>query len=60
MTISMIVAMDQNRVIGKDNDLPWYLPADLKYFKRVTMEHPIIMVEKPMNPLGVHYREEKI
>jgi dihydrofolate reductase len=43
MTISCIVATAHNRVIGKDNDIPWYLPADLQYFKKVTLGHPIIM-----------------
>jgi dihydrofolate reductase len=44
--ISLIVAMDQNRVIGKNNKLPWHLPADLQYFKKVTMGHPIVMGRK--------------
>ncbi len=43
MTISAIVATAKNGVIGKDNDIPWYLPADLKYFKKVTLNHHIIM-----------------
>ncbi|HPK09601.1 MAG TPA: dihydrofolate reductase [Saprospiraceae bacterium] len=43
MTISCIVAVAHNNVIGKDNDIPWYLPADLKYFKRTTIHHPVIM-----------------
>jgi dihydrofolate reductase len=43
MTISCIVAIAHNRVIGKDNDIPWYLPADLQYFKKTTINHHIIM-----------------
>lgn len=50
--ISLIVAMDQNRVIGKDNQLPWYLPADLQYFKKVTMGKPIIMGRKTFESIG--------
>lgn len=41
--ISIIVAMTPDRVIGRDNALPWHLPADLKHFKAVTMGKPIIM-----------------
>ena len=41
--VSLIVAMDRNRVIGRDNRLPWRLPEDLAYFKRVTLGHPVIM-----------------
>ena len=43
MTISCIVATDKNRVIGKDNDIPWYLPADLQYFKKTTINKAVIM-----------------
>ncbi|MFB5281781.1 dihydrofolate reductase [Peribacillus sp. Hz7] len=50
--ISLIVAMDQNRVIGKNNQLPWYLPADLQYFKKVTMGKPIIMGRKTFESIG--------
>lgn len=44
--ISHIVATSHNRVIGKSNDLPWYLPADLQHFKRMTTGHPVIMGRK--------------
>ena len=37
MIISLVVAMDRNRAIGRDNALPWHLPADLKRFKAVTL-----------------------
>jgi dihydrofolate reductase len=50
--ISFIVAMDENRVIGKDNQLPWRLPEDLKFFKRVTMGHPIAMGRKTHESIG--------
>jgi dihydrofolate reductase len=40
---SLVVAVARNGVIGRDNQLPWKLPADLAYFKRVTMGHPIVM-----------------
>ncbi|OIK15415.1 dihydrofolate reductase [Bacillus sp. MUM 116] len=50
--ISFLVAMDGKRVIGKDNQLPWHLPEDLKYFKRVTMGHPIAMGRKTHESIG--------
>ena len=43
MIISCIVATDKNRVIGKDNDIPWYLPADLQYFKKTTIQKTVLM-----------------
>src|SRR5258705_8752501 len=52
MTISIIVAVSQNNVIGKDNKLPWHLPADMKYFKQLTMGHPIIMGRSTYESLG--------
>ncbi|KMY50492.1 dihydrofolate reductase [Peribacillus loiseleuriae] len=50
--ISFMFAMDDNRLIGKDNTLPWYLPADLQYFKKVTMGHPILMGRKTYESIG--------
>lgn len=50
--ISFVVAMDQNRVIGKENQLPWHLPADLKYFKKVTTGHTIVMGRKTFESIG--------
>jgi dihydrofolate reductase len=38
-----VVAMASNRVIGRDGKLPWHLPADLKFFKRTTLGHPVLM-----------------
>jgi dihydrofolate reductase len=46
MQVSMIVAMAANRAIGKDNRMPWHLPADLKHFKQTTMGCPVIMGRK--------------
>ncbi|MBC7884371.1 MAG: dihydrofolate reductase [Saprospiraceae bacterium] len=43
MTISCIVATANHRVIGNQNEIPWYLPADLQYFKKTTLNHHIIM-----------------
>lgn len=50
--ISIIVAMDRNRVIGKDNKLPWRLPADLAYFRKITMGHPVLMGRKTHESIG--------
>lgn len=50
--ISFIVAMDRNRVIGRDNQLPWHLPEDLKFFKRTTMGHTIAMGRKTHESIG--------
>lgn len=50
--ISLIVAHDENRVIGYQNDLPWYLPGDLKYFKEMTMGKPMIMGRKTYDSIG--------
>ncbi|MBY6036733.1 dihydrofolate reductase [Fictibacillus nanhaiensis] len=50
--ISFVVAIDKNRAIGKDNDLPWYLPNDLKHFKKVTMGKPIVMGRKTYESIG--------
>ncbi|XJZ25878.1 dihydrofolate reductase [Bacillota bacterium Lsc_1132] len=50
--ISFIWAMDENRVIGKNNQLPWRLPEDLKFFKRVTMGHPVAMGRKTHESIG--------
>ena len=52
MIISAIVAVSSNGVIGKDNQIPWYLPEDLKYFKKVTLGHPVIMGRKSFLSIG--------
>ena len=50
--LSLIVAMDENRLIGNDNQLPWHLPADLAFFKRTTMGKPILMGRKTFQSIG--------
>lgn len=52
MIISLIVAVAQNGVIGKDNQLPWHIPEDLRFFKTVTMGHHIIMGRKNYQSIG--------
>ena len=52
MTLSMVVAVSVNGVIGRDGDLPWRLSGDLKWFKRVTMGKPIIMGRKTYDSIG--------
>ncbi len=52
MIISLIVAMDKNRLIGKNNQLPWHLPADLAHFKSITMGKPIVMGRKTFESIG--------
>ncbi|CAH0188606.1 Dihydrofolate reductase type 3 [Massilia sp. Bi118] len=50
--ITLVVAMDAQRGIGVDNQLPWHLPEDLAHFKRVTVERPIIMGRKTFDSIG--------
>ena len=50
--ISMIVARSRNHVIGKDNQMPWKISADLQFFKKVTMGHPVIMGRKTWESIG--------
>lgn len=53
MTIlSMIAAHAVDRIIGKDNDMPWHLPADLAYFKKTTLGKPVIMGRKTYESIG--------
>lgn len=52
MIISLIAAMAKDRVIGKDNQMPWHLPADFAWFKRCTMGKPIIMGRKTFDSIG--------
>ena len=52
MNVSLIVAVSRNGVIGLDNQLPWHLPEDLKYFKSVTMGKPLIMGRKTFESIG--------
>lgn len=50
--LTAIVAMASNRVIGKDGKLPWHLPEDLKFFKKTTLGHPILMGRKTFESIG--------
>ena len=50
--LSLVSAMDSNRLIGNANALPWHLPADLAFFKRTTMGKPIIMGRKTYTSIG--------
>ncbi|MCE2789891.1 MAG: dihydrofolate reductase [Saprospiraceae bacterium] len=52
MTISCIVAVARHNVFGKNNEIPWYLPADLAYFKKTTLNHCIIMGRSCFDSIG--------
>ena len=52
MRLSIIVAMDDNQLIGKDNALPWHLPADLGYFKKTTTGKTVLMGRKTHESIG--------
>lgn len=52
MKLSLIVAVDRNNLIGRDNQLPWHLPADLAFFKRITMGAPMLMGRKTWESIG--------
>jgi len=49
---SLIVAVSENGIIGKDNDMPWKISSDLQYFKKVTMDKPVIMGRKTFESIG--------
>lgn len=50
--LSLIVAMDKNRLIGNGKEIPWHLPADFEYFKMTTTGHPIIMGRATFDSIG--------
>ena len=52
MRLSIVVAMDDNQLIGKGNGLPWHLPADLAFFKKITTGHSILMGRKTYDSIG--------
>ncbi len=52
MTLTIVVAISENHVIGKDNKLLWYLPRDLKHFKEITTGHSVIMGRKTYESVG--------
>ena len=52
MLISLIVAMAEQRVIGRGNAMPWHLPADLRHFKTDTMDKPVVMGRRTFESIG--------
>lgn len=52
MTLSIIVAVAQNGIIGNNGQMPWHIGEDLKRFKRITMGHPVVMGRKTFESLG--------
>ena len=52
MNISLIAALDRNGLIGADGEIPWHLPADLRYFKATTMGKPVLMGRKTYESIG--------
>ena len=50
--ISIIVAMCENRVIGRDGGMPWHLPGELQYFKKITMAKPVVMGRRTFESIG--------
>lgn len=50
--ISLIAAMAEDRIIGRDNAMPWHLPADLAHFKRITLGKPVVMGRKTLESIG--------
>lgn len=56
MIISLIAAVAENGVIGKNNQLPWRLPADMKYFRQITLGHCVIMGRKNYDSIPLKFR----
>jgi len=54
--ISIITAMSRNRVIGREGKLPWYLPSDMKRFKKLTLGNPVIMGRRTFESIDEKYR----
>jgi dihydrofolate reductase len=52
MTVVLIAAVGRNRVIGRDNDLPWRIPADLRHFKALTLGHTLVMGRRTYDSIG--------
>lgn len=52
VALAVIVAVADNGVIGRNNSLPWHLPEDLRYFKRVTLGKPVVMGRKTFESIG--------
>jgi len=49
--VSLVLAMSENRVIGRDGGLPWHLPKDLQHFKKLTVDHTVIMGRKTFDEI---------
>lgn len=56
MKVKLIVAMDNERGIGKNNDLMWHLPADMKFFKETTLGHIVVMGRKNFDSIPERFR----
>lgn len=52
MSLTLIAAMSENHVIGREGGLPWRLPADMRHFKQVTMGHPVVMGRRTWESMG--------
>lgn len=59
MLVSIIVAVSENNVIGKDNDLVWHLPDDMKFFKEKTEKHHVLMGRRNFESIPEKYRPLK-
>ena len=56
MDLTIIVAVSENNIIGKDNRIPWSIPKDLQRFKQLTLDHPVIMGRKTYESIPPKYR----
>ena len=52
MIVSLVAAMAENRVIGRNGRLPWHLPDEIKHFKRLTVDHTVVMGRKTFEEIG--------
>ncbi|HJS46756.1 MAG TPA: dihydrofolate reductase [Gemmatimonadales bacterium] len=52
MRLTLVAAMTEDRVIGRENGLPWHLPEDLRHFKRLTLGHPVVMGRRTWESVG--------
>jgi len=51
-TVAMMLAMDKNKLIGKEGGMPWFIPGEMAYFKKVTMGKPVVMGRKTFDSIG--------
>ena len=58
--IALIWAMDENRLIGKDNRLPWHYKEDLEYFKKMTADHAVLMGDLTYQSLKSYYKKKPL